>query len=115
MTPISPTASSNGSSQIKNRDLLTPTDHFVDRHLGSTGAKVQKMLDALGVPSLDALIDETIPANIRMGLSADEVDAADLVVVLTDHDDFDWQLVLDRSVEIFDTRNRLRGDHVRRL
>ncbi|MCB8922970.1 MAG: aminomethyl-transferring glycine dehydrogenase [Ardenticatenaceae bacterium] len=67
MTPISPTASSNGSSQIKNRDLLTPTDHFVDRHLGSTGAKVQKMLDALGVPSLDALIDETIPANIRMG------------------------------------------------
>ena len=70
MTPITThTASSNGSSQIKNRDLLTPTDHFVDRHLGSTGAKVQKMLDTLDVPSLEALIDETIPASIRMGRS----------------------------------------------
>ena len=66
MTPANPTMSGNGSGQIKNRDLLNPTDHFVDRHLGSTGAKLQKMLDALGVPSLDALMDETIPANIRM-------------------------------------------------
>ncbi len=66
MTLKTPAMSGNGSGQIKNRDLLNPTDHFVDRHLGSTGAKLQKMLDALGVPSLDALMDETIPANIRM-------------------------------------------------
>ncbi len=66
MTLKTPAPSGNGSGQIKNRDLLTPTDHFVDRHLGSTGAKVQKMLDALGVASLDGLIEETIPASIRM-------------------------------------------------
>ncbi len=66
MTLKTPTLSGNGSSQVQNRDLLTPTDHFVDRHLGSTGAKVQKMLEALGVASLDALMNETIPANIRM-------------------------------------------------
>ncbi len=66
MTHSNPTMSGNGAGQGHNRDLLKPTDHFVDRHLGSTGAKLQKMLDALGVPSLDALMDETIPANIRM-------------------------------------------------
>ncbi|MEZ4646408.1 MAG: aminomethyl-transferring glycine dehydrogenase [Chloroflexota bacterium] len=41
-----------------------PTDHFVDRHIGSIGAKVKVMLDALGVASLDELMAETIPANI---------------------------------------------------
>lgn len=60
------TLSHNGSNHIKNRDLLTPTDHFVDRHIGSTGAKVQTMLDTLGAASLDDLITETIPANIRL-------------------------------------------------
>ncbi|MBE2199960.1 MAG: aminomethyl-transferring glycine dehydrogenase [Anaerolinea sp.] len=51
---------------MKNRDLLTPTDHFVDRHIGSTGAKIQKMLDVLGVASLDDLMAETIPASILL-------------------------------------------------
>ena len=54
-------------------------------------------------------------AGLRVELNEDEVSAADLVVVLTDHDEFDWDLVLARSAQIFDTRNRLRGDNVQRL
>lgn len=38
------------------------------RHLGpSTKADVAKMLKVVGQPSLDALIDATIPASIRLG------------------------------------------------
>jgi len=47
------------------RDLLQPTDTFVRRHLGPSDADIAEMLRALGVESLDALIDETIPASIR--------------------------------------------------
>ncbi len=47
------------------RDLLDPSDTFVHRHLGSGDADIARMLDELGLDSLDALIDETIPASIR--------------------------------------------------
>ncbi len=39
--------------------------HFADRHLGPTSSDVDKMLAALGVPSLDALIDAIVPESIR--------------------------------------------------
>jgi glycine dehydrogenase len=38
---------------------------FADRHIGLTAADEAVMLDALGVPSLDALIDAVVPAGIR--------------------------------------------------
>jgi len=38
---------------------------FAFRHLGPREEKVQSMLDTIGVDSLDQLIDETIPDNIR--------------------------------------------------
>ncbi|MFI5310118.1 MAG: aminomethyl-transferring glycine dehydrogenase [Gemmatimonadales bacterium] len=40
-------------------------DSFVDRHIGPSAAEVRAMLDTLGYASLDALIDATVPANIR--------------------------------------------------
>ncbi len=46
---------------------LRPVDTFVRRHLGPQEAEVAAMLDVLGVPSLDALVDETVPASIRLG------------------------------------------------
>ncbi len=49
-----------------NRDLLNPTDHFVDRHIGPRPEAITHMLNLLGVPSLDALIAETIPAAIML-------------------------------------------------
>lgn len=67
--PTSPrTAPSN------NRNLLNPTDHFVDRHVGPRGQGIQMMLDRMGVPSLDDLIYETVPDHILLenGLKLDE-------------------------------------------
>jgi UDP-N-acetyl-D-mannosaminuronic acid dehydrogenase/UDP-N-acetyl-D-glucosamine dehydrogenase len=40
-------------------------------------------------------------------LSAAELAAADLVVVVTDHDDFDWQLVQEAVTPVLDTRHCL--------
>jgi len=44
---------------------LTVTDRFASRHIGPSDADVSAMLDTLGVDSLDALVDEAIPAAIR--------------------------------------------------
>src|SRR5881398_521001 len=47
-------------------DILKPTDSFVHRHIGPNPDDIQEMLSTLGLPSLDALIDATIPADIRL-------------------------------------------------
>ena len=44
---------------------LRSTDHFVNRHIGPNAEQVSEMLNIIGVKSLDELIDQTIPANIR--------------------------------------------------
>jgi glycine dehydrogenase len=46
--------------------FLAPSDVFVHRHVGPRSADVAAMLAACEAPSLDALIDDTIPAAIRM-------------------------------------------------
>jgi glycine dehydrogenase len=43
-----------------------PIDSFVQRHLGPTDTDIQEMLATLGLQSLDALIDATVPEDIRM-------------------------------------------------
>ena len=48
------------------QQLLAPTDTFVHRHLGPTDADIQEMLATLGLHSLEALIDATVPEDIRM-------------------------------------------------
>jgi glycine dehydrogenase len=45
---------------------LLDSDTFVRRHIGPDGGEVDAMLSVLGVASLDALIDATIPASIRL-------------------------------------------------
>ncbi|MDD5056785.1 MAG: aminomethyl-transferring glycine dehydrogenase [Sideroxydans sp.] len=42
------------------------TDQFVLRHNGSNAQDVQAMLDKIDAPSLDALIEQTVPASIRL-------------------------------------------------
>ncbi|VDC26426.1 aminomethyl-transferring glycine dehydrogenase [Pseudogemmobacter humi] len=49
---------------------FTPTDYnpydFANRrHIGPSPAEMAEMLDAVGAPTLDALIGETVPASIR--------------------------------------------------
>ena len=42
-------------------------------------------------------------------LSDEELGAADLVVILTDHSNMDWERVVARSQRVYDTRNATRG------
>jgi glycine dehydrogenase len=46
-------------------------DRFVDRHVGPDAGEEAEMLRALGVPSLDALVAETVPADIRFAGALD--------------------------------------------
>lgn len=41
-------------------------DRFERRHIGPDQRQTDEMLKAIGVPSIDQLIDETIPAHIRL-------------------------------------------------
>jgi glycine dehydrogenase len=45
---------------------LRKTQKFEDRHNGPDQNEINEMLKVIGAPSLDALIDETVPAGIRM-------------------------------------------------
>ncbi len=45
---------------------MTTPDSFQNRHIGPRPADRDAMLEAIGLPSLDVLIDETIPASIRL-------------------------------------------------
>lgn len=51
----------------------------------------------------------------RVDLTADEVEAADVVVLITDHDDLDKDLIVDKSAYILDTRKCLEGTQVEYL
>ena len=45
--------------------LSAPADEFVHRHIGPNDSDIQRMLDVVGVASLDALIDAAVPESIR--------------------------------------------------
>ncbi|MBL8486520.1 MAG: aminomethyl-transferring glycine dehydrogenase [Rhodocyclaceae bacterium] len=49
---------------------LERRNEFADRHIGPSPADLPSMLEAIGAASLDALIDETVPAAIRSGADA---------------------------------------------
>jgi glycine dehydrogenase len=54
------------STTIKHVEAaIPPAESFVPRHVGPDERDVAEMLKTLGFPSLDALIDATIPAKIR--------------------------------------------------
>ena len=41
-------------------------DSFVTRHLGPRSNEIKEMLEFIGVSSMEELIDQTVPANIRL-------------------------------------------------
>lgn len=55
---------------------------FTGRHIGPSGSDVDTMLEVLGVPSVDALIKQVIPADIRDDHDLDLGPALDEVAVL---------------------------------
>src|SRR5438445_13468973 len=50
----------------KNAALPSHPDQFPRRHIGPGAEETRQMLELLGYPTLEALIDEAIPANIRL-------------------------------------------------
>jgi glycine dehydrogenase len=40
--------------------------NFADRHIGPSPQEQREMLASIGAPSMEALIAQTLPANIRM-------------------------------------------------
>ncbi|HWD91344.1 MAG TPA: aminomethyl-transferring glycine dehydrogenase [Verrucomicrobiae bacterium] len=47
-------------------NFLEHPDHFPRRHIGPDSAQTKQMLEVLGQPSLDALINEAVPKQIRL-------------------------------------------------
>jgi len=54
------------SSPEEKIDLLRPTDHYVNRHIGPSDDDIDRMLQSLGTGSIEQLIDEAVPQAIRM-------------------------------------------------
>ena len=52
--------------QFSFEDSLTPSDTFLRRHVGSDESRVSKMLSIVGYDSLDSLIEDAVPKNIRL-------------------------------------------------
>jgi UDP-N-acetyl-D-glucosamine dehydrogenase len=84
----------------------------------SPAAKVAELLGRLGAELriADPLVEESpgVP-GLRVQATPNEIAAADLVVVLSDHDDFDWEAVQANSRAIFDTRRRVEGPNVEHI
>jgi glycine dehydrogenase len=47
-------------------ELLKPTDHFVNRHIGPRDNEIEAMLQAINAVSLEDLINQTVPKKIRL-------------------------------------------------
>jgi glycine dehydrogenase len=48
-----------------------PSEHFVDRHLGPDASEREAMLQSLGLGSMEALVEGTVPASIRLRRALD--------------------------------------------
>jgi glycine dehydrogenase len=56
---------------MKTPLALAPLDTFARRHIGPTPAEQQSMLASLGLDSLAGLVEQTVPAAIRLGRELD--------------------------------------------
>jgi UDP-N-acetyl-D-glucosamine dehydrogenase len=83
----------------------------------SPGMAIAQSLSALGaeVKLADPYVSPGTTALVHVELTADEVQQADAVVVLTDHDNFDYDMVRERARYVLDTRNRISGPRVEPL
>ncbi|GIH73261.1 nucleotide sugar dehydrogenase [Sphaerimonospora thailandensis] len=87
----------------------------------SPAIEVARALARLGaeVRAADPHVDLTqLPAGLEIEITDvthRELAAADAVVILADHDCFDYEMVQRASAFVFDTRDRCRGSNVERL
>jgi UDP-N-acetyl-D-glucosamine dehydrogenase len=98
-----------GLAYKRNSNDARETPSFdVIRGLTDLGALVWAHDPHVGSHALDHIA-------ARVDLSPGLVEAADVVVLLTDHDDIDYEMICTHAGYIFDTRNRLRGERVEAL
>ena len=50
----------------ERRATLDDVERFTERHIGPRPADVERMLEVVGYPSLDALVDAAVPKDIRL-------------------------------------------------
>ncbi len=85
----------------------------------SPALEVARRLSGLGarLRGVDPLVDTAyLPPGLELVKgTADEVADADLIIVLTDHDDLPWDLLELHADRVLDTRNRVRSQAVDRL
>jgi UDP-N-acetyl-D-glucosamine dehydrogenase len=85
----------------------------VAQRLVRLGAEVRYVDDH--IPDLKDSALDLAGQFVRAHLTVEELLTADAVVVLTDHDDIDYELVTKHARYVFDTRHRCRGDVVEYL
>lgn len=83
----------------------------------SPSARVADLLLDLGaeVRGADSHVVDDIRSDarlIRVEATAEEIAASDAVVLLTDHEDFDYETILEHAPYVLDCRNRLSGANV---
>jgi UDP-N-acetyl-D-glucosamine dehydrogenase len=83
----------------------------------SPATRVAELLIEMGakLSAADPHVVETVAAIAdvrRVDLTPEEIQAADAVVLLTDHDEFDLELVRQNAKYVLDTRHRLAGANV---
>jgi UDP-N-acetyl-D-glucosamine dehydrogenase len=92
-----------------------------DAREAPSGPIIERLLQlGADVVAVDPYVERPeLPAEVtvRPDLDAELLRGADLVVLVTDHDVFDYGLIESASPRVFDTRNRreLSGPHVERL
>ncbi|MCW2782058.1 MAG: nucleotide sugar dehydrogenase [Marmoricola sp.] len=85
----------------------------------SPSLRILELLHALGahLTVCDTHVaDRQVPGFVeRRALSREVLDACDVAVLVTDHDDFDYDLLENSTTYVLDTRRRVRGKHVEHL
>ncbi len=81
------------------------------------GMTIAQLLSSLGaeVRVVDPHVADNTCQYPMVDLTAEEIGAADGVVLVTDHDAFDYEVVQKHARYVLDTRNRLDGPAVERL
>jgi UDP-N-acetyl-D-glucosamine dehydrogenase len=94
------------TSDLRESPALT-----VVERLSSLGAHLRYVDDHVTEADIASLGDHMVQAELSEG----ELAGADAVVVLTDHDDVDYDLVTAHAQYVLDTRHRCRGEAVEYL
>jgi UDP-N-acetyl-D-glucosamine dehydrogenase len=83
----------------------------------SPGVVIAQGLAALGadVRVAEPHLPQETSTFHQVDATENEVRAADAVVVVTDHDDFDYDMICDAARYVLDTRNRMQGPNVESL